>query len=376
MSKVSTFLSSLDLSADEIAVKARIPSERVRAILQGGDVSLADLRALARGLRVPLRNFAGDPAANSDLAMLFRSTAASRPDFGVEHAASFVQAALSILPPRTAPPEWLSKFEVGNETYEEAARLAESFRVLFTPDRLDDPLPELPEIIIDQGEVILGQLETSKFEGASVVADGYAFIFVSPRFSGRMLFTLAHEIGHLLAHHRKQRAVIFDRATQISGSRHRTASEAFANAFASVVLMPTRGVAIALREIRSILKIAGETVGDVELLYLARLYGVSFEVAARRCEDLELLPTGGARSLVDYLREHHGGAEKRANELGLPERLRVSIPRVSSNLLRPAAERIKSGTISLGWVTDRLGCTVNDIYAANASLEVGRGPHP
>jgi Zn-dependent peptidase ImmA (M78 family) len=375
MSKVSVFLSNLNLSADEIAVKARLPSERVRSILQGGDVSLADLRALARGLRVPLRNFAGDAAANSDLAMLFRSTASPRPDLGVEHAASFVQAALSILPPRTEPPEWLSRFDPSNETYEEAARLAETFRAFFTPDRPDDPLLHLPDIIANQGSVILGQLETSKFEGASVIADGYAFIFVSPRFSGRMLFTLAHEIGHLIAHHRSQRAVVFDRATQIGGRRYRNTSEAFVDTFASVLLMPTHGVAVALREIRSALRVAARTLGDVEILYLARLYGVSFEVAARRCEDLELLPSGGARSLVDYLREHHRGAEKRADALGLPVRPKVSIPRVSFNLLRVAAEKVKDGTASLGWVTDRLGCTVNDIYAANASLEVGRGPH-
>jgi Zn-dependent peptidase ImmA (M78 family) len=375
MSKVSTFLSNLNLSADEIAVKARLSSERVRAILQGGEASLADLRALARGLRVPLRNFAGDTAANSDLAMLFRSTATPRPDLGVEHAASFVQAALSILPPRTAPPSWLSSFEPGNETHEEAARLAEAFRSVFTPDRLDDPFLNLPEIISNQADVILGQLETSKFEGASVIADGYAFIFVSPRFSGRMLFTLAHEIGHLIAHHRSQRAVVFDRATQIGGRRNRNTSESFVDTFASVLLMPTRGVAVALREIRSTLRVVAQAVGDVEILYLARLYGVSFEVAARRCEDLELLPLGGARSLVDYLRDHHGGAEKRANALGLPARPQVSIPRASYNLLRVAAEKIKKGTISLGWVTDRLGCTVNDIYAANASLEVGRGSH-
>ena len=104
--------------------------------------------------------------------MLFRQTTSSRPDRGVEAAAAFVEAALKLLPPRAAPPEWLSSFRYEQETYAEAARLADEFRQMLLPDRIDDPLTDLPRLIVDLG-VILGRLETSRFEGASVVADGY-----------------------------------------------------------------------------------------------------------------------------------------------------------------------------------------------------------
>src|SRR5260370_20822590 len=201
MSKVASFLKKLPLSVDEIALKSRLSSDRVRAFLDGEDPSLADLRALARGLKVPLRSFASDKLQNSELGLLFRQTTASRPDRGVESVASFVQAAIEILPPRHSPPDWLSSFRFENETYEEAARLADEFRERFTPDRPDEPLTDLPRIITELG-VILGRLETSRFEGASVIVDGYPFIFVSPRFSGRILFTFAHEIGHLVTHHK------------------------------------------------------------------------------------------------------------------------------------------------------------------------------
>lgn len=377
MTKVASFLRGLKLSIDEIALKARLSPERVRSMMQGGELNLAELRALAQGLKLPLRVFSEADGSGSDLALLFRSTSASRPDLGVETAASFVDAAISILPPRESPPEWLSTFGFQEETYEEASRLAAIFRQLFAYDRPDDPLDDLAKILVNQGNVILGRLETSRFEGASAVVDGYCFIFVSPRFSGRMLFTLAHELGHLISHHSNRRAVVFDLSSQIGRSRPaRSKSEAFVDAFASVLLLPARGVGRALRQIRSTFNIRSNQIGDVEILVLARLYGVSFEVAARRCEHLELLPTGGAVSLSEYLRKNHGSAERRADSLRLPKRPPpISIPRVSSNLLRIAAAKVERGEISLGWVIDRFACTVSDVYGLRIDAEESCGYH-
>jgi Zn-dependent peptidase ImmA (M78 family) len=376
MSRVATFLKQLPLSPDEIAMKSRLSSERIRAFLEGEDPTLADLRALSRGLKVPLRAFASASASTSELGMLFRQTTSSRPDRGVEAAAAFVEAALKLLPPREAPPEWLSRFRFEQETYEEAARLADEFRQMLLPDRIDDPLTDLPRLVVDLG-VVLGRLETSRFEGASVVADGYPFVFVSPRFSGRMLFTLAHEIGHLIAHHRNaNRWVTFDLAGQIGNlHRYRSQAEYFVNAFASVLLLPARGVGKFLQQVRKTLGITNPAIGDVEILYLSRFYGVSFEVAARRCEDLQLLPAGGAKSLADHLRDHFGGPEKRAEALRLPKRALVRIPRVSENLLKIAAKKIERGDVSIGWVTDRLNCSINDVYGSRISDEGRRGPN-
>lgn len=377
MSKVSSFLNQLPLTADEIALKARLSSERVRAFMAGEDASLADLRALARGLKVPLRSFAGEAATNSDLNVLFRSTVSQRADRGVESVASFVQAALELLPARSAPPAWLSSFEYTEDSYEAASRLADEFRERVLPDRIDDPMSDLPQILNMLG-IIQGKLETSRFEGASLIIDGYPFIFVSPRFSGRMLFTLAHELGHILTHHRDQkRSVHFDLAGQVgSGLRYKYREESFVNAFASVLLMPSRGVGIVLRQIREALKIRdAAALGDVEILYLSRFYGVSFEVAARRCEDLELLPVGGAKSLADYLKKNFGGAEKRAAALRIQARSPIEFPSVSRNLLDVAIRRISEGRVSVGWVADRLNCTISEIYASRVSNEGPGGPH-
>jgi Zn-dependent peptidase ImmA (M78 family) len=373
MTKVASFLRRQNLSIDEIAIKAHLPSERVRSIFEGKEASLAELRALARALKVPLRTFAQESEGPSELALLFRSSVSSKSDLGVETAASFAQAALSILPPRKSPPEWLAGFEIREESYEEAARLAEHFRYLFLADRLNEPLHDLAEILVNLGGVILGRLESSRFEGASVISNGYAFIFVSPRFAGRMLFTLAHELGHLVAHHKEARSVVFDLSSQIGGRRYRSRSEAFVDAFASVLLMPAQGVGIALREIRKMFHAESNALGDIEILCLARWYGVSFEVAALRCENLGLLPKGGAFALSEHLRENHGSPEKRADALRLPPRATISIPRVSNNLLKAAAEKIDEGKVSLGWVTDRLSCSASEVYAARTAPEAARG---
>jgi Zn-dependent peptidase ImmA (M78 family) len=191
-----------------------------------------------------------------------------------------------------------------------------------------------------------------------------------------MLFTLAHELGHVIAHHNERRAIVFDLSSQIGGTkRHRSKAEAFVNAFASALLMPARGVGRALKQIRQSIRAQSDAVGDIELLYLARFYGVGFETAALRCEKLGLLPSGSAWALSDHLKKNHRGAERRADALGLPRREPIAFPRVSRNLLRVAAKKIELGQLSLGWVTDKLSCSVNEVYAARAPREVHDGPY-
>lgn len=375
MNRIAQTLQKMALSAEDIASRSKLSPERVRELMKGGDASVSDLRALSQGLRVPLSIFANNRAEGSELSTLFRSNASTRPDLGAENVKTFVESALQVLPPRSEPPEWLSTLACLREDYEEAARLANDFRRLFVPNRPDDPLLDLPQLLVALGGVVLGRLQTSRFEGASVLADGYGFIFISPRFISRMLFTLAHELGHLLAHHASGRAVVLDPARRIGAKRPSSRSEAFVDAFASVLLLPARGVALTLREIRKTLGVKHDQIGDVELLYLARFYGVSFDVAARRAESLDLLPSGGAASLTEHLIKTSRSPERRAADLGLPDRLSVDFPRVSLNLLEAAVKKIDDGTISTGWVTDRFNCTINDVYAARAALEARRGYH-
>lgn len=123
-----------------------------------------------------------------------------------------------------------------------------------------------------------------------------------------------------------------------------------------------------LRVVRETLEVSSPEIGDVEILLLARMFGVSFEVAARRCEDLELLPSGGATSLTAQLKKDYGNPEQRAEKLGLPDRAKTTFPAVSKNLVAAIIEKVRSGEKSVGWASDNFGLSIGDIYAANAAL--------
>ena len=254
-------------------------------------------------------------------------------------------------------------------TYEEAERLAAELRAFIYPGEVDSPAIDLPQRLRMLDGLIVSQLKNSKYEGACVAAGGYLFVFVSPRFRARMLFTLGHELGHIVAHHALQSAHL-DLASSIGSFRNR--AESFADAFSSAFLLPAPAVGGSLKAIRQIIGATRDEVGDVEILILARLHGVSFDVAARRCENLDLLPPGGAASLAHYIREHHQNPEKRAEALKLPPRNEISFDVVSPILMEFVHESVARGLTSPTWMADRLNTSIESIYETHASTNERR----
>jgi Zn-dependent peptidase ImmA (M78 family) len=175
-----------------------------------------------------------------------------------------------------------------------------------------------------------------------------------------MLFTLAHELGHLLAHHNRQENFARFDKNVLAQNNNKFKEEAFSNAFSSSLLLPREGIGITLKIIRKHFENEGD-LGDVEILYLSRIYGVSFEVAAKRCEDLGLLPKGGAISLYNEIKQNHESPEKRAIELNLPDRPKVEFPKVSANLIFSAIKKINAGEVSLGKASEILSIPMADI---------------
>lgn len=371
MSRTSELLQTLNLSAEQIAGRSGIGVERVREIIGGADVTLTELRALSKGLRFSFDTIArkGEREKRQDLKLLFRQVGLLREhiDPTYNFASRFVEAALEILPRRVGVPEWMVDLTPSDESYEGAETLAIETRRRLFDDNRHEPIPDLAIRLGTMAGVIVSRLSQSRFEGASLLVDGYPFIFVSPRFSGRMLFTVAHELGHVIAHHRGNDHAIFETASQIGGWRQRK-HEAFVDAFASILLMPSRGVGMMLKKVRDHLNIERDAVGDIEILLLARFYGVSFDVAARRCENLQLLPPGGARSLSDDLKKKYGSAERRAEQANLPPRADVPLPQVSENLFRAIHGAVMKGSHSIGWAADQFGVSINDIFAANKKI--------
>jgi Zn-dependent peptidase ImmA (M78 family) len=186
-----------------------------------------------------------------------------------------------------------------------------------------------------------------------------------------MLFTLAHEIGHFVAQHHTNAAEFanLDFENEI-GSWHapRKPLEAFADSFASALLLPGPAVALAIKTFREMQKISDPELGDIEINLIARFFGVSFEVAGRRCEDLGLLRRGAARAIYEKITEEHKSPEKRAAEVGLPPRPELSFG-TSKRLLKAAAAKIQTGEISTGRAAEALHVTISDLFAANVGTK-------
>ena len=372
MATVAEALRGLNIGPKEIAERANLPLQRVEQLLQGEKAALSELRAISVGLRIPMHVIAQGrrPSESTSLEPLFRSVRGSSVDLDItlERIVTFVEAALELLPPRSEAPAWLAQFDVGEATYAEADRLSKQFRVLTYEYPDDEPAFTLPAVVGKLDGVVVSRLLYSRYEGVSLIAGNYCFIFVSPRFQGRMLFTLGHELGHVIAHHESGGSAIFERAGQIGTFGERSRREAFVDAFSSCLLLPDIGVGKALRAFRQHYDIQSRNVTDIEILLLARFYGVSFDVAARRCEDLGLLPKGAGFAIARQLKRDFGSPEKRAEHLGLPPRGEVVLPAVSVHLATAISRAIRSGESSVGWVTDHLGLSIGEVFAINSEL--------
>src|ERR1700749_2372211 len=101
MSKVAKFIQTLDLTPDQIATRSGRGVARVQAIRDGSAATLEELRALARGLRMPIRSFATDARETPEGSAMFRLEKNTRTGLGLEAMSEYVAAALSILPKRT-----------------------------------------------------------------------------------------------------------------------------------------------------------------------------------------------------------------------------------------------------------------------------------
>ncbi len=369
MPRVADTLRDLRVSAAEAARKSHLPIDRIEAIFSGDKATVSELRALSRGLRLPMHIFAGGKDRNSgDIDLLFRDAGRSDQTFDVtvEKVKTFVSAALEILPQRTTLPNWLLDIDCSGADYTAADRIAKDFRENLPSIGPDDPLTELPELIGSLEGVVLGRLNFSKYEGVSLIAGNYCFIFVSPRFEARMLFTLGHEIGHIICHHRNENKAIFDSPKSVGTFGRYSIRESFADAFSSCLILPDMGLAKSIIEFKRFYEIEDEDISDFEISLLSHFYGVSFQVAARRCEDLELIPRGSSHLITDMITKRFGSPEKRAKELGVPPRKKIDFPVISASLAEAIVEKLDNGSFSIGWASDRFGLSIGEIFSLHA----------
>ncbi len=349
---------------DSIAKSTEISVQRLREALESNSWNMVEVSRLAKLLNLAVEDLLSESTCQNYFGFQFRTPtmpfgpATTLPDYEIAKLNRYVHSALEVLEPQ---PEsvWPLSGEICTLSPD---LLATKFREMFFSDNLIGPILDLPTRCSDIFGCVLYTISSGNIDGASAFIQGRPFVFISRRFQGRMLFTLAHELGHLCKRGDNAADVFFiDEDIFAMGN----AEEQFANKFASAVLMPEEGVLATIREFRTMADIKGP-LGDIEIIILSHMFGVSFEAAGLRCETLGLLQAGGTDALNHYLKKNHTSAEKRAIELGLPERLDIEFPAVPSRLLDSALNRVRAGDMSLGDAVSVLGIGARDMFAVSS----------
>jgi transcriptional regulator with XRE-family HTH domain len=131
-------------------------------------------------------------------------------------------------------------------------------------------------------DVVVAPSREEDFFGAAITDREFPVIFVeSSQLRARALFTLAHELGHVLV----QDGIHYSVDTDLAGKDDR---ERLANAFAASVLMPEA-------EVRGMLDSGGRTAQTVARMLIK--FGVSFESLVYRLYNLRLIDEVSRRRL-------------------------------------------------------------------------------
>jgi Zn-dependent peptidase ImmA (M78 family)/predicted HTH domain antitoxin len=371
VSNIAAHLASKNLSLEKAAKKAGLTPERFQQVVGGAKASLGEMRSIAKALQVPVSSLMEREQAEP-IRMLFRQTLEQREAVEVashvDVVSSQVRDALSLARGLPSNLEWLDMFRGMEPIQDTAPAFAELIRKRF--GEIDDlePFPHLPQVVGEMGVLVLFSRDPS-IEGVSAIVEGYALMVIGGRtFKPRMLFTIAHELGHLVAHHdmRSQGYAHLDREIDWSRAPRRV-EEKFADAFASALLLPKHGVLSALRAVRDQLGISQKPLGAIEIAWIAHLFHVSFEVAARRFETLGLLQQSGARAFYQRIEDDFKNPEKFAASIDIPPRPDLVIE-TSPALVQSAAAKVRAGELSLGKAAELLNVPVSTLVVANAEI--------
>lgn len=195
--------------------------------------------------------------------------------------------------------------------------LAERLRLLMRVST-EQPLFDLPLLLARTFSIFTVSVHHGGISGGCSITRGIPILVVSKATAVDGLFKCAHQLAHIVTLSNQNETASLDPSHEELGTA-KSPYEHFADNVALHLLIPERGLGIALRQTRKLLRGQGP-LGDVELLYVSRIFGVSFLAVAKRCEQTKLLPKGGALALDRFLTEKFGSAERRAEDLDLPAR--------------------------------------------------------
>jgi len=372
MKNLSHYIHNSTLGLELLSKKSGVAKKRLQALIEGVEAAYYELSAISNVLNLPISFLLKEYKQENQYEVLFRKQYGSAADVSVVSNFDFFVNNVLELQPDASKVEKISAIVKHVEnTFVNADALASFFRDVYFDGNHFDPLTSLPELLSNKLNFVVKVKELgTNADGASASIKDYVFLIISPRFEGRMLFTLAHELGHVLNHHEQGDYVYFDKKISLRPKDDKYKIEGFANAFASCLLLPEKGVAKFIQKVRDSFQIDPQTrLSDIEIVHLARFYGVSFDVAAFRCETLSLLPKGGAYTLSQKIREDFGSAEKRADFLGVAPREPLYFPPAPNFVLDKAVSLIEEEKYSIGKIADLLSIPVKAILDHHSKID-------
>ncbi len=335
---------------------AGIAPERVDQLYSDAEPTIEEVRTLAKRLKVPARELIVPLRLGVENRAKLRSNFNFvKDDLGYFEACSLenrLEELADLLNPVVEIPFFVNFPKDANS----AEQLSMMFRTNLLEVDYSEPLLHLPRLIFDKLSVVTFLFRSRIVDGASYRKHRSALIAIAERNDIRMLYTLAHEISHLLTDIDNDPAatVWIDENVFTSSANDVRESEFFANEFAACLLIPAGGLVAELKRLRRQAD-RPEQLSAYEIAAIARKFGTSFVVAARRCESLGLLDRGGASILDAEVRNRFGSAEKFADAFDMPPREQVDWQYPSRMALDALEYRLIDGELSATRVHELLG---------------------
>lgn len=340
--------------APETLVRAGLSESRSRELFENHEPTIEEIRAISRTLRVPAR----------DLIIPLRRASSDQTRFRSNF--NYSSNEFSLLEALRVDSRFLEisdSIEIQSELpffleFPKDANSAEHLSRIFRTDLLDrdliSPLVDLPTIIFNKFRVITFLFSSRNIDGACFRGDKSAIIGIAERNDIRMIYTLAHEICHLLTDvdDADPNGTWFDEDVLKPNRKDVRTDELFANEFAAALLIPVEGLRRQIAIANALIEPKPPSLTAFHIAHIARRFGTSFYVAGRRCESLGLLNTGATAALQNALNRQYGSAEKYADEVGIAARDPIDWLFPVKSVVNLNYERIIRGDISLSYLSN------------------------
>jgi Zn-dependent peptidase ImmA (M78 family)/transcriptional regulator with XRE-family HTH domain len=220
-------------------------------------------------------------------------------------------------------------------------------------------------------DVIVDEFPDDPLSGAALTDHAFPLLFVnSTHARPRALFTLAHELGHVLLGHIDE-GIALDRELASTTEVERTA-----NAFAAMFLMPEQSIAAALDRM-------GRRTATI--VYLAHAFGVSFQTIVYRLHNMREIDAAGRDRLTAFNWQHElarlsarpEAAQLSRAEIGQLQSRGARRParRLPGLLVSRAIEGFRKGHIGVRPLAALLGENAEDLLERLADPEAFEREH-